>query len=121
MSIYRLGESTSTTRTVNCWFARFASGDTDFIDKPRSGRPTLSKTPPFSMLLRRIRRSTPAASRRDSGSHSTVVYRLQALGYRKVLARWTPHSLTDGTGFTVYPFVTLSFFAPLTVREKRPR
>ncbi|KAK6764704.1 hypothetical protein RB195_024871 [Necator americanus] len=32
-------------------------------------------------------------------SHLTVVSRLQALGYRKVLARWMP-TLTDGTRFT---------------------
>ncbi|KAK6763132.1 hypothetical protein RB195_023733 [Necator americanus] len=35
----RLGEGTTTTRTVKLWFARFASENTDFEEKPRSGRP----------------------------------------------------------------------------------
>ncbi|KAK6736043.1 hypothetical protein RB195_018989 [Necator americanus] len=34
----RLGEGTTTIRTVKRWIARFASGDIDFEDKPQSGR-----------------------------------------------------------------------------------
>ncbi|KAK6735373.1 hypothetical protein RB195_018529 [Necator americanus] len=63
----RMVECSTTIGTVKRWFARFANGDTDFEDKPAVGTPTLSKTPPFSVLSKRILRSTPAVLRRDSG------------------------------------------------------
>ncbi|KAK6745554.1 hypothetical protein RB195_011962 [Necator americanus] len=53
----RSDKGTATIRTIKRWFARFASGNTDFEDKPRSEPPpTLLKTPPFSTLSKRIRR-----------------------------------------------------------------
>ncbi|KAK6744129.1 hypothetical protein RB195_011064 [Necator americanus] len=43
--------------------------------------------------------------------HSAVLSRLQILDYKKVLARWIPHTLTDGTRFTRVSICYLSFFA----------
>lgn len=96
-----LGENTTAIRTVHRWFARFAEGDTIFEDKPRSGRPHAVED---SVVLAAVREDPEANTRslatRLGCTQSTVVSRLQALGYRKVLTRWIPHTLTDDMRYT---------------------
>ncbi|KAK6753857.1 hypothetical protein RB195_013068 [Necator americanus] len=80
--------------------ARFASGDTDFEDKPRSGRPhTVENSAILDVVKEDPEVNARSLATRLGCSHS-VVSRLQAIGYRKVLSRWIPHILTDGTRFT---------------------
>lgn len=96
-----LGENTTSTRTVQRWFVRFAEGETIFETKPRSGRPHVVED---SVVLAAVKEdpeaSTHSLARRLGCTHSTVRTRLQALGYRKVLTRWIPHALTDGMRYT---------------------
>ena len=96
-----LGEDTTSISTVKRCFARFEGGDTDFEEKPRSGRPLKVED---SLILGAVKEdpevSTRSLATRLRCSHQTVLSRLQVLGYRKVLTRWIPHVLTDSTRFT---------------------
>ncbi|KAK6764874.1 hypothetical protein RB195_024988 [Necator americanus] len=82
----RLGEDTTAIKTDKRWFARFASGETNFENKPRSGR---LNTVEDSTILEAVKEDTEinthSLAKRLGCSHSTVLSRV-ALGYRKVLA-----------------------------------
>lgn len=109
------GEKSVNYSTVHRWFTRFEEGDTDFEDKPRSGRPT---TVEDSTILEVIKEN-PEASVRELAtkigcSHMTIDRRLSNLGYRKVLAQWIPHALTDGQRMT-----RLSICQSLLLRSNR--
>ena len=91
-----LGEGTVSHSTVARWFRRFASGDTVSLeDDERSGRPAELQD---SDLIREIKERPGVTTRELAQSlgftHTTVQNRLHSLGYRRVLARWTPHELT---------------------------
>ena len=90
-----LGEGTVSHSTVARWFRRFASGDTSLEDNERSGRPVELED---RDLLREIQERPESTTRELAQSlgfaHTTIENRLHALGYRRVLARWTPHELT---------------------------
>jgi len=82
--------------TVNRWFNRFAAGDTSLDDKERPGRPSSVNE---DELLRGVKEN-PGATTRELAttvgcSQQSIVSHLHDLGYRKVLARWIPHRLTD--------------------------
>ncbi|KAK6767109.1 hypothetical protein RB195_026492 [Necator americanus] len=87
----RLNDGTAAIRTVQRWFARIVNGGTDFKDNSRSGR---TYTVEDSVILDAVENYWEINSRslatRFGCSCSTVVCRLQAFGYRKVLARWIP-------------------------------
>ena len=109
------GEKSVNYSTVHRWFTRFEEGDTDFEDKPRSGRPT---TVEDSTILEVIKEN-PEASVRELAtkigcSHMTIDRRLSNLGYRKVLVQWIPHALTDGQRMT-----RLSICQSLLLRSNR--
>ena len=75
------GEDTTSIATVHRWFARFKEGDTDFEDKPRSGRPLAVDD---SVILDTVKEdpevNTRSLATRLGCAQSTVVGRLQALG-----------------------------------------
>ena len=90
-----LGEDTVSQSTVSRWFRRFASGNSSFEDEERSGRPVELED---DDLLREVKACPDSTTRELAQSlgftHTAVQSRLHALGYRRVLARWTPHALT---------------------------
>jgi hypothetical protein len=90
-----LGEGTVSQSTVSRWFHRFASGDASLEDRPHSGRPVEMED---EELLGQLEAQPDATTRKLAQAlgrhHSTIHDRLLALGYRRVLARWTPHQLT---------------------------
>ena len=96
-----LGEGTTSLSTVKRWFARFEEGDTNFEDKPRSGRPhTVDDIAILDAVKEDPELSTRSLATRLGCTQPTVVGRLHALGYRKVLARWIPHELTENARVT---------------------
>ena len=90
-----LGEDTVSQSTVSRWFRRFASWNSSFEDEERSGRPVELED---DDLLREVKACPDSTTRKLAQSlgfmHSAVQSRLHALGYPRVLARWTPHALT---------------------------
>lgn len=91
-----LGEGTVSQSTVSRWFRRFASGDTSLEDQERSGRPVKMED---DALLGELQAHPDATTRELAQAlgctHTTIENRLHALGYRRVLARWTPHQLSS--------------------------
>uniref|UniRef100_A0A7E4UNE0 HTH_48 domain-containing protein n=1 Tax=Panagrellus redivivus TaxID=6233 RepID=A0A7E4UNE0_PANRE len=90
------GEGTVTDRTVRNWFKRFNEGETRLEDLPRSGRPLAVD----EEALRHELESNPQATTRELAStfncsNSTIDEYLRRMGFRKVLAQWIPHVLTD--------------------------
>lgn len=93
-----LGAGSTSHATVSRWFDRFKSGDRSLESQSRSGRPSAFNDDD----LRRELQSNPDATTRELAealncSHHAVEYHLHELGYRKVLARWVPHILTDAS------------------------
>jgi histone-lysine N-methyltransferase SETMAR len=90
-----LGEGTVSQSTVNRWFRHFASGDTSLKNQERSGRPIELKD---DVLLGELQAHPDATTRELAQAlgytHGNIENRLHALGYRRVLARWTPHQLS---------------------------
>ncbi|EYC01128.1 hypothetical protein Y032_0110g180 [Ancylostoma ceylanicum] len=96
-----LGEDTTLTSTVKRCFAHFKEGDTDFKDKPRSGRPyTVEDSSTLDAVKGDLEVSTRSLAMRLRCTHSTGLSRFQALGYIEVLTRWILHVMTDGMRFT---------------------
>ena len=90
-----LGEGTVSHSTVGCWFQRFAAGDTSLEDRDRSGRPVeLEDGELLGYLQNHPHASTREMEQALGHSYSTIHDRLLAHGYRRVLARWTPHQLS---------------------------
>lgn len=89
-------ENVVSHRTVQRWFNRFKSGNTSLEDKERSGRPS---TIDDDALLRCIKEKPEASTHelaRELGcTQPSIVNHLHHLGFRKVLAQWIPHRLTD--------------------------
>jgi histone-lysine N-methyltransferase SETMAR len=91
-----LGSSSTTPATAANWYRRFAAGDTSVESLPRSGRPAVLDDDELRRELEvHPDQTTRELAQRFHCSNSTVDDHLHALGYRKVLSRWTPHALTD--------------------------
>ena len=87
-----LGEDTVSQSTVSRWLRRFASGNSTFEDEERSGRPVeLEDDDLFRELQARPDSTTRELAQSLGFTHTAIQSRLRALGYRRVLARWTPH------------------------------
>lgn len=91
-----LGEHSVSRTTVHVWFTRFDSGEICFEDDERSGRPTeLNDNELRSCLEANPEVTTRELEETFGCSHVTILNHLHNLGYRKVLAKWIPHQLTD--------------------------
>ena len=82
--------------TVGRWFNRFVEGKLDLEDEPHPGRALKMEDDVIIAAIQEY----PKYSTRQLGEklglgHSAVANRLHALGYKKVLARWIPHRLSD--------------------------
>lgn len=92
------GQSTTSHVTVSRWYKRFADGDISLKDRARSGRPCeLDDDTLRNELQLYPDATTRELAERLNCSHTTIENHLHALGYRKVLARWIPHVLTEAT------------------------
>jgi histone-lysine N-methyltransferase SETMAR len=90
-----LGPVTVSKSTAARWFQLFASGETRLDIRKRSGRPVELEDD----ALRDELLAHPDATTRELAltlgcTHGTIENRLHALGYRRVLARWTPYQLS---------------------------
>lgn len=73
-------EDAISSNTVNRWLALIRREDTDFEDRPRSGRPHAVED---SLLSKRIPRLAPGHEARLGCTHSTVLSRFQASATEK--------------------------------------
>ncbi|KHJ94099.1 hypothetical protein OESDEN_05977 [Oesophagostomum dentatum] len=90
------GSNNTVHSTVSYWFNRFASGDFSFEDKERPGRPpTLINTELINTVKANPTASVAALSKTLRCCPTTVSRRLDQLGYRKILAKWIPHTLIE--------------------------
>ncbi|XP_061705609.1 histone-lysine N-methyltransferase SETMAR-like [Cydia pomonella] len=90
------GQCTIAHSTVSYWFKSFDKGDTSCEDKPRSGRPVVFDEDLLRSHLERHPDATTRDLEKELGyDHSTIIRHLHAMGYHKIMSRWTPHALTD--------------------------
>ncbi|EYC28205.1 hypothetical protein Y032_0008g4 [Ancylostoma ceylanicum] len=92
------GSTVVSHATVSRWFQRLGSGDRSLQSRSTTGRPPELKDDDLRKALEeRPTASTSELAQMLGRHHSTIADRLYALGYRRVMARWIPHELTDAT------------------------
>lgn len=87
-------------RTVERWVAEFKRGRTSLQDDPREGRPKRASTPEIVAKIQDMVLEDRRLTERDLvealgisiGSVSHIL--ADILGFRKLCAKWVPHSLT---------------------------
>lgn len=98
LKVYK--DSSPSIRTVERWVAAFKSGHTSLEDDPREGRPKSASTPENIAKIQDMIMKDRRLTERDLvealgislGSVSNIL--AEVLGYRKMCAKWVPHSLT---------------------------
>lgn len=96
------GDAAPTERSIYRWFqSHRESNDADFDDRPRSGRPTSTRTAEHVKMVEKLVKEDHHLSSRDIADlldidHVTVLRILKdELHLRNVCAVWVPHALTD--------------------------
>lgn len=90
------GEGIVCHQTVLNWFARFASGNYDTEDQPRSGRPPEIDDNALLQLVESNTRLTTTELAVAMGCGQTTISRhLKSLGKVRKLGSWIPHKLTE--------------------------
>jgi len=99
------GEDSLDVSTVRRWIRRIKGdyerkGQCDLNDKPRSGRPASAvneeSMKKADLIIKANRRVTIDELCENLGiSHGSACNVVEALGYRKVCAKWVPRMLTD--------------------------
>ena len=95
------GTSAPTLKTIYNWYNRFAAGQQQFEDAPKSRRKITKTTAQNVEKVRQFVTDNPRctykqiehATKLSSGTVNEILTR--KLKYRKLCARWIPHSLTN--------------------------
>ena len=97
-----LGENTVSVRICQNWTAKFAMGDYNIEEKPRSGRPKDEELDDkIEKLLDEDRHlSTRRISEMLGVSHITVGDHLKAMGKKYLCNKWVPHKLSTENKLT---------------------
>lgn len=90
------GEDAVSEVTCKRWFAKFRSGDTGLLDKPRSGRPVELENDALEVLLKANPRQTTRelAAQLDT-TEATIDRHLWELGKVHKFGSWVPHELSE--------------------------
>lgn len=89
-------EASLSTSTAYEWFSKFAAGDRNLQDEPRSGRPSCIDDSTLKAILKADPHQTTTDLARKLGCHrTTVANHLHAMGMVRKLDRWVPHQLSE--------------------------
>ena len=90
------GEGAISERTAQKWFSRFAVGNFELSDYPRSGRPVQLEEKQLNDLIHEDPRQTTREPAQKMGcSHDTIARHLHSLGKVQKLGAWVPHVLDE--------------------------
>ena len=101
MLVQVYGTEAVSRKCVYDWFKRFRDGKEATEDKPRSGRPSTSRTPDMIERVRKMlaqdRRVTLRLMAEELGVNKDTVHSIvrEDLGKGKICSRFVPHKLTD--------------------------
>lgn len=90
------GESSVNECTVQRWYQKFRSGNTNLDDEPHARRPSAIDNEKLKQLIEAdSRKTTREVAEELNVNQSTVLRHLKQIGKTKKLDKWVPHELTE--------------------------